>query len=97
MEPLPVVVSRVRLRAPLLEIAVAADDSVRRAVSVDTRLPFGYAIDIRRCGANREQQFSTIIDPRTELLDPWFSSGVAASTTSFAFATGIYIAPCVIR
>ena len=82
----------------LLEIAVAADGLGFDALWLGEHvvLPFGYESEHpTHAGAKPEnEQFPTIIDPLTELLDPWvFLGAVAASTKRLRLATGMYIAP----
>ena len=70
-------------------------------VSASTRCGFANTCCLRyraaseHSGAKPEnEQFPTIIDPRTELLDPWvFLGAVAAATKRLRLATGMYIAP----
>ncbi|MET1001326.1 MAG: TIGR03619 family F420-dependent LLM class oxidoreductase [Acidimicrobiia bacterium] len=87
------------LSAPrLLDIAVAADELGFDALWLGEHvvLPCGYtsAHPTRPGGEADNAPFATIVEPDTELLDPWvFLGAVAGATTRLRLATGIYIAP----
>jgi len=82
----------------LLEIAVVADELGFDALWLGEHivLPFGYG-SVHPTSSNASHAaapFRTIIEPDTELLDPWvFLGAVAGATKYLRLATGIYILP----
>ena len=82
----------------LLEIAAVADELGFDALWLGEHivLPYGYG-SVHPTSSNAGHAaapFSTIIEPDTELLDPWaFLGAVAGATTRLRVATGIYILP----
>jgi probable F420-dependent oxidoreductase len=81
----------------VLELAVAADASGFDAIWLGEHLflPSAYASEHPTHGeAAKQHHTGPIIDPSTELLDPWSAlSAAAALTTRLTLATGIYILP----
>ena len=85
--------------ATLLDIAGAAEQAGFDSLWLGEHLvlPFGYsATHPTREGldAPDDTHFPRIVDPDTELLDPWVAlSAAAARTSRIRLATGIYILP----
>jgi probable F420-dependent oxidoreductase len=78
-----------------VELAVVADELGYDAIWLGEHvvLPFGYGSDHPSHGARTEQHHSgPIVDPTTELLDPWVAlSAAAARTRRIRLATGIHL------
>ncbi len=81
----------------LLDLAVAADELGFDALWLGEHLvlPYDYSSEHPTQGETAHQHHTRpIIDPSTELLDPWSAlSAAAALTTRVKLATGIYILP----
>ena len=79
------------------ELAVAADEAGFDAVWLGEHvvLPVGYSSEHPTAGTGGHEHITgPIVDPDTELLDPWVALGaVAGATTRLRLATGIYILP----
>ena len=79
------------------ELAVAADEAGFDAVWLGEHvvLPVGYSSEHPTAGTGAHEHITgPIVDPETELLDPWVALGaVAGATMRLRLATGIYILP----
>ena len=79
------------------ELAVAADEAGFDAVWLGEHvvLPVGYSSEHPTAGTGGHEHIAgPIVDPGTELLDPWVALGaVAGATTKLRLATGNYILP----
>ena len=79
------------------ELAVAADAAGFDAVWLGEHvvLPVDYSSEHPTAGTGGHEHITgPIVDPDTELLDPWVALGaVAGATTQLRLATGIYILP----
>jgi probable F420-dependent oxidoreductase len=79
------------------ELAVAADAEGFDAVWLGEHvvLPVDYSSEHPTAGTGGHEHITgPIVDPDTELLDPWVALGaVAGATTRLRLATGIYILP----
>jgi probable F420-dependent oxidoreductase len=82
----------------LLALAVEADQLGFDALWLGEHivLPVDYGSDHPTSGANNDEHHiaGPIVDPDTQLLDPWVQlAAIASATTRLRLATGIYILP----